>query len=156
EQVREPGRDDRGQAEVSGAARGPELGPARAVGGTQEHPLDAAVAAARDADDPREDGEGGRQADRRAREIRVAQEDRPAGARLLDRARRTHADAEGEAADHRPGLQGADRLALRRYRGRAVVLRAEMFVELLDKLRCPNAHEDSPLVATASRTVDRH
>jgi uncharacterized protein YbaR (Trm112 family) len=31
-----------------------------------------------------------------------------------------------------------------------------MFVELLDKLRCPNAHEDSPLVATASRTVDRH
>jgi uncharacterized protein YbaR (Trm112 family) len=31
-----------------------------------------------------------------------------------------------------------------------------MFVELLDKLRCPNAHEDSSLVATASRTVDRH
>jgi uncharacterized protein YbaR (Trm112 family) len=31
-----------------------------------------------------------------------------------------------------------------------------MFVELLDKLRCPNAHEDSPLIAAASRTVDRH
>jgi uncharacterized protein YbaR (Trm112 family) len=31
-----------------------------------------------------------------------------------------------------------------------------MFVELLDKLRCPNRHEDMPLVATASRTVDRH
>jgi hypothetical protein len=30
-----------------------------------------------------------------------------------------------------------------------------MFVELLDKLRCPNAHEDSPLIAAASRTVDR-
>jgi uncharacterized protein YbaR (Trm112 family) len=31
-----------------------------------------------------------------------------------------------------------------------------MFVELLDKLRCPNRHEDMPLVATAARTVDRH
>jgi uncharacterized protein YbaR (Trm112 family) len=31
-----------------------------------------------------------------------------------------------------------------------------MFVELLEKLRCPNLHDDSPLVATASRTVDRH
>lgn len=31
-----------------------------------------------------------------------------------------------------------------------------MFVELLDRLRCPNRHEDMPLVATASRTVDRH
>ena len=30
-----------------------------------------------------------------------------------------------------------------------------MFVELLDKLRCPNPHEDFPLVATSSRTVDR-
>ncbi|MFI5246792.1 MAG: Trm112 family protein [Gemmatimonadales bacterium] len=33
---------------------------------------------------------------------------------------------------------------------------AQMFVELLDRLRCPNRHEDMPLVATASRTVDRH
>ena len=31
-----------------------------------------------------------------------------------------------------------------------------MFVELLEKLRCPNEHEPSPLIATASRTVDRH
>jgi uncharacterized protein YbaR (Trm112 family) len=31
-----------------------------------------------------------------------------------------------------------------------------MFVELLEKLRCPNDHEPSPLIATASRTVDRH
>lgn len=30
-----------------------------------------------------------------------------------------------------------------------------MFVDLLATLRCPNAHEDSPLVATATRTVDR-
>ena len=31
-----------------------------------------------------------------------------------------------------------------------------MFVELLEKLRCPNEHEPSPLIATASRTVNRH
>jgi uncharacterized protein YbaR (Trm112 family) len=31
-----------------------------------------------------------------------------------------------------------------------------MFVELLDSLRCPERHEDMPLVAAASRTVDRH
>jgi hypothetical protein len=31
-----------------------------------------------------------------------------------------------------------------------------MFVELLEKLRCPNEHEPSPLVATASLTVNRH
>jgi uncharacterized protein YbaR (Trm112 family) len=30
-----------------------------------------------------------------------------------------------------------------------------MFVELLDRLRCPNAHEDFPLVASSFRTVDR-
>jgi uncharacterized protein YbaR (Trm112 family) len=31
-----------------------------------------------------------------------------------------------------------------------------MFVELLEKLRCPLSHADSPLVATSSHTVDRH
>ena len=31
-----------------------------------------------------------------------------------------------------------------------------MFVELLEKLRCPNHHEAASLVATASRTVNRH
>jgi uncharacterized protein YbaR (Trm112 family) len=31
-----------------------------------------------------------------------------------------------------------------------------VFVELLEKLRCPNPHEPSPLVATAALTVDRH
>jgi uncharacterized protein YbaR (Trm112 family) len=31
-----------------------------------------------------------------------------------------------------------------------------MFVDLLDKLRCPNDHEDSPFVAAASHTIDRH
>ncbi|HEY2850289.1 MAG TPA: hypothetical protein VGI97_10450 [Gemmatimonadaceae bacterium] len=31
-----------------------------------------------------------------------------------------------------------------------------MFVELLEKLRCPNDHELSPLIATASKTVNRH
>jgi uncharacterized protein YbaR (Trm112 family) len=31
-----------------------------------------------------------------------------------------------------------------------------MFVELLEKLRCPNEHEPSALIATASRTVERH
>ena len=31
-----------------------------------------------------------------------------------------------------------------------------MFVELLEKLRCPNDHEPSPLIATASRTQNRH
>ena len=31
-----------------------------------------------------------------------------------------------------------------------------MFVELLDKLRCPNDHADAWLVATASRTEHRH
>lgn len=31
-----------------------------------------------------------------------------------------------------------------------------MFVELLEKLRCPNEHESSPLIATASRTENRH
>lgn len=31
-----------------------------------------------------------------------------------------------------------------------------MFVELLEKLRCPNEHEPSPLIATASRTENRH
>ncbi len=31
-----------------------------------------------------------------------------------------------------------------------------MFVEILEKLRCPNEHEPSPLVATASRTENRH
>jgi uncharacterized protein YbaR (Trm112 family) len=30
-----------------------------------------------------------------------------------------------------------------------------MFVELIDKLRCPNAHEDFALVASSFRTVDR-
>ncbi len=31
-----------------------------------------------------------------------------------------------------------------------------MFVELLEKLRCSVPHADSPLVATASHTLDRH
>lgn len=31
-----------------------------------------------------------------------------------------------------------------------------MFVELLEKLRCPNPHEPTALIATVSRTVDRH
>jgi uncharacterized protein YbaR (Trm112 family) len=31
-----------------------------------------------------------------------------------------------------------------------------MFIDLLDRLRCPNRHEDFPLVASALRTVDRH
>jgi uncharacterized protein YbaR (Trm112 family) len=31
-----------------------------------------------------------------------------------------------------------------------------MHVELIDRLRCPNPHEDSWLVATATRAVDRH
>jgi uncharacterized protein YbaR (Trm112 family) len=31
-----------------------------------------------------------------------------------------------------------------------------MFVELLEKLRCPNEHEPSPLIATASLTKNRH
>jgi hypothetical protein len=31
-----------------------------------------------------------------------------------------------------------------------------MFVELLEKLRCPNEHEPSPLIATASLTENRH
>ena len=31
-----------------------------------------------------------------------------------------------------------------------------MFVELLEKLRCPNDHEPSPLIAAAAHTVDRH
>ncbi len=31
-----------------------------------------------------------------------------------------------------------------------------MFVELIDRLRCPNVHADTWLVATASRTAHRH
>ena len=31
-----------------------------------------------------------------------------------------------------------------------------MFVELIELLRCPNAHEETPLIAAATRTVDRH
>jgi hypothetical protein len=31
-----------------------------------------------------------------------------------------------------------------------------MFVELLEKLRCPNGHADSPLIAAATRTADRN
>jgi uncharacterized protein YbaR (Trm112 family) len=31
-----------------------------------------------------------------------------------------------------------------------------VFVELIESLRCPNAHEPSALVASASRVVDRH
>ena len=31
-----------------------------------------------------------------------------------------------------------------------------MFVELVDLLRCPHAHEDSWLVAAADETADRH
>ena len=31
-----------------------------------------------------------------------------------------------------------------------------MFVELIELLRCPNAHEETPLVVSAERTVDRH
>ena len=31
-----------------------------------------------------------------------------------------------------------------------------MFTELIDQLRCPNAHEDSWLVATSTRTGNRH
>ena len=31
-----------------------------------------------------------------------------------------------------------------------------MFVELIELLRCPNAHEETPLIAAAERTVDRH
>ena len=31
-----------------------------------------------------------------------------------------------------------------------------MFVELLEKLRCPNEHEPSALIATVSSTADRH
>ena len=32
----------------------------------------------------------------------------------------------------------------------------DVFTELIDTLRCPNAHEDSWLVATSTRTADRH
>jgi uncharacterized protein YbaR (Trm112 family) len=31
-----------------------------------------------------------------------------------------------------------------------------VFVELIESLRCPRAHEESALIASASRTVDRH
>jgi hypothetical protein len=31
-----------------------------------------------------------------------------------------------------------------------------MFVELLDRLRCPHAHEDNPLVATTAATFERY
>lgn len=31
-----------------------------------------------------------------------------------------------------------------------------MFVELIELLRCPNAHEETPLVVSAERAVDRH
>ena len=31
-----------------------------------------------------------------------------------------------------------------------------MFVELLERLRCPRPHEDSPLIASATRTEARH
>ena len=57
-------------------------------------------------------------------QVRDAEEDRAARARLLDRARRADADAEGEAARDRPRLQGADRLAVRRFGGRAARLTA--------------------------------
>ena len=53
------------------------------------------------------------QAAGRPRQVRDAEEDRAARARLLDRARRAHADAQGEAPRDRPRLQGADRLAVR-------------------------------------------
>ena len=59
EQVREPGRDDRRQAQVPGHARRAELGFAREVGEAAEHSLDRPRAAARHADGARQDGEGG-------------------------------------------------------------------------------------------------
>jgi uncharacterized protein YbaR (Trm112 family) len=31
-----------------------------------------------------------------------------------------------------------------------------VFVEFIELLRCPNAHEETPLIAAATRTVDRH
>ena len=31
-----------------------------------------------------------------------------------------------------------------------------MFVELIELLRCPNDHEESPLIASSTRTVERH
>ena len=31
-----------------------------------------------------------------------------------------------------------------------------MFVELIESLRCPNDHEESPLIASSRRTVERH
>ena len=31
-----------------------------------------------------------------------------------------------------------------------------MFVELIESLRCPHSHEETPLVASATRTVERH
>ena len=31
-----------------------------------------------------------------------------------------------------------------------------MFVELIESLRCPRDHEESPLIASSGRTVERH
>ena len=79
----------------------------------QEHSLDGARAAARDAD--RSARRWRRKCCERARgprALRDAEEDRAARARLLDRARRAHADAQGEAARRstRPTRQLIDAL----------------------------------------------
>ena len=55
---------------------------------------------------------------RRARALRDAEEDRAARARLLDRARRADADAQGQAARRRQDVQVGDRFAVRRRRVR--------------------------------------
>ena len=84
-------------------ARRAELGAAREVGEASRTSLwTDRAAAARDADDPREDGEGGASASSQGlAQLRDAEEGRAARARLLGRARRADADAEGEAARDR-------------------------------------------------------
>ena len=107
------GRGDRRQAQVPGRARRAELGAAREVGEDQEPALDRSLAAARDADVHAKMEKEVFGKLHGLAQLRDAEEGRAARARLLDRARRAHADAQGEAARDRQDLSRRDRPAVR-------------------------------------------
>ena len=91
EQVRQPGGDDRRQAQIPGHARRAELGQAREVGEAQQHHLDRPRASCWRMPTIQAKMEKEVRAAARPRALRDAEEDRAARARLLDRAGRADA-----------------------------------------------------------------
>ncbi|CAA9297545.1 MAG: Long-chain-fatty-acid--CoA ligase, partial [uncultured Gemmatimonadaceae bacterium] len=113
EPLREPGRDARRQAPLPVDAHRARLGPARAVGSGRGDRHDQPRRARRVAGGARQGGGRGAQGVRRLRELRGAEAGGAAGARVLDRPRRAHPQAERPASRRGPDVQGRDRRDVR-------------------------------------------